>query len=209
MDDHDSRSTQQAASFLVYNAELISESFGIKADNYSGILNYNFMKNDYLNEFTETLIKMQENLRDLLNEDINLPSTSYFVEKDKTLYLNFIDLDELNTEMNFENEIKVMNLSEDNVIAPIYLIPIDSSGNTDKYGELVFYKRLKSNFGSFLGNLNSLLENDEIVLDIESDILENIIKNFDSFPEAISEAEELLKSIKTEAAETNSSVEVN
>ncbi|MFO7745081.1 MAG: tetratricopeptide repeat protein [Psychroflexus sp.] len=40
-------------------------------------------------------------------------------------------------------------------------------------------------------------------------ILENIIKNFDSFPEAISEAEELLKSIKTEAAETNSSVEVN
>jgi hypothetical protein len=68
-----------------------------------------------------------------------------------------------------------MNLSEDNVIAPLYLIPIDSSGNTDKYGELVFYKRLKSNFGSFIGNLNSLLENDEIVLDIESDILENII----------------------------------
>ncbi len=175
LDDHDSRSTQQAASFLIYNAELISESFGIKADNYIGLLNYNFMKNDYLNEFTETLIGMQENLRDLLNEDINLPSTSYFIEKDKTLYLNFIDLDELNTEMNFENELKVMNLSEDNVIAPLYLIPIDSSGNTDKYGELVFYKRLKSNFGSFLGNLNSLLENDEIVLDIESDILENII----------------------------------
>ncbi|NEV93389.1 tetratricopeptide repeat protein [Psychroflexus sp. YR1-1] len=40
-------------------------------------------------------------------------------------------------------------------------------------------------------------------------ILENIIKNFQSYPEVISEAEELLQSIKTDAAETNSSVEVN
>jgi hypothetical protein len=184
LDDHDSRSTQQAVSFLVYNAELISESFGIKADDYSGLLNYNFMKNDYLNEFTETIIGMQKNLRNLLNEDINLPSTSYFVEKDKVLYLNFIDLDDLNSEINLENEIKVMNLSEDNVIAPLYLIPIDSSGNTDKYGELVFYKRLKSNFGSFLGNLNNIMENDEIILDIESDILENIISIWDIWDNA-------------------------
>ncbi|SDG57730.1 tetratricopeptide repeat protein [Psychroflexus sediminis] len=40
-------------------------------------------------------------------------------------------------------------------------------------------------------------------------ILENIIKNFQSYPEVISEAEELLQSIKTNAAETNSSVEVD
>lgn len=40
-------------------------------------------------------------------------------------------------------------------------------------------------------------------------ILENIIKNFQSFPETISEAEELLKTIKVEASETNSSVDVD
>ena len=40
-------------------------------------------------------------------------------------------------------------------------------------------------------------------------ILENIIKNFQSFPEAVAEAEELLKEIKSEAAKTNSSVEVD
>lgn len=40
-------------------------------------------------------------------------------------------------------------------------------------------------------------------------ILENIIKNFESFPEAISEAQQLLKNIKAEASETNSSVEVD
>jgi len=40
-------------------------------------------------------------------------------------------------------------------------------------------------------------------------ILENIIKNFESFPEAISEAQQLLKSIKAEASETNSSVEID
>jgi TolA-binding protein len=40
-------------------------------------------------------------------------------------------------------------------------------------------------------------------------ILENIIKNFQSYPETISEAEALLQAIKVEASETNSSVEVN
>lgn len=39
-------------------------------------------------------------------------------------------------------------------------------------------------------------------------ILENIIKNFQAYPETISEAEELLKTVKQEAAKTNSSVEV-
>jgi len=40
-------------------------------------------------------------------------------------------------------------------------------------------------------------------------ILENIIKNFQSYPEIISEAEELLEQIKSRAAETNSSIEVD
>lgn len=40
-------------------------------------------------------------------------------------------------------------------------------------------------------------------------ILENIIKNFQSYPEIISEAEDLLQSIKADAAETNSSVEID
>jgi TolA-binding protein len=40
-------------------------------------------------------------------------------------------------------------------------------------------------------------------------ILENSIKNFQSYPEIISEAEELLKQIKSRAAETNSSIEVD
>ncbi len=40
-------------------------------------------------------------------------------------------------------------------------------------------------------------------------ILENVIKNFQSYPEAISEAEELLAFIKKEVSKTNSSVEIN
>jgi hypothetical protein len=40
-------------------------------------------------------------------------------------------------------------------------------------------------------------------------ILENIIKNFQSYPEIILEAEYLLKQIKSKAAETNSSIEVD
>jgi len=133
------------------------------------------MKNDYLVEFTETIIEMRKDLLKLLNEDINFPSTSYFQEEDKSLYLNFIDIDDADKEVNFENEIKVMDLDEKKIIAPLYLIPLDSSGNTDEYGELVFYKRIKSNFGSFLGKLDSLINKEKIILDIESDILEKII----------------------------------
>jgi TolA-binding protein len=40
-------------------------------------------------------------------------------------------------------------------------------------------------------------------------ILENIIKNFQAYPETITKAEELLKTVKAKASETNSSVEVN
>ncbi|WP_019038434.1 tetratricopeptide repeat protein [Psychroflexus tropicus] len=40
-------------------------------------------------------------------------------------------------------------------------------------------------------------------------ILENIINNFEDYPETISEAENLLKTVKEKASETNSSVEVN
>jgi len=40
-------------------------------------------------------------------------------------------------------------------------------------------------------------------------ILENIIKNFNAYPETISEAEILLKEVKAKASETNSSVDVN
>lgn len=61
----------------------------------------------------------------------------------------------------------------------MYLIPIDSSGNTDKYGEIVFYKRIKSNFGVFLGKLNNLIKNENIILDIEKEILKNIINVWD------------------------------
>lgn len=52
-------------------------------------------------------------------------------------------------------------------------------------------------------NFNALGDNYNAIY-----ILENIIKNFQSFPETISEAEELLQKIKVEAAKTNSSVEV-
>jgi len=175
LDNQDSRSTQQVNSFLIYNASLISESFGLEENNYYGLLNYNFMKKDYLEEFTETIIEMSKDLLKLLNEDINFPSTSYFQKKDKSLYLNFIDIENTDIKVEFENEIKVMDLDEKKIISPLYLIPLDSSGNTDEYGELVFYKRIKSNFGSFLGKLNSLINKEKIILDIESDILEKII----------------------------------
>lgn len=184
LDNQDSRSTQQAASFLIYNSKLISESFGLEENNYYGLLNYNFMKNDYLEEFTETIIEIRKDLLKLLDEDINIPSTSYFQEKDKALYLNFVDSGNSDNGIKFKNEIKVMNLQEENILAPLYLIPIDSSGNTDEYGELVFYKRIKSNFGSFLGKLNSLSNKKEIILDIESDILENIISIWDIWDNA-------------------------
>ena len=40
-------------------------------------------------------------------------------------------------------------------------------------------------------------------------ILENVIKNFQNYPEIVQEAEQELSRIKTEAAKTNSSVEAN
>ncbi len=53
------------------------------------------------------------------------------------------------------------------------MIPIDSSGKTDKYGYYVFYKRIKNKVGSFLDR--NLWEEDQSILDLKRDILENII----------------------------------
>jgi len=184
LDDKNTRSTKQANSFLVYNADLISESFGVEAKNFCGLLNYNFVKSDYLAKFTETIIEMGRNLGLLVNEKTNLPSTSYFSEKDNNLFLNFMDPNNSLSDIDFKNQVKVMNLEKDTIIAPLYLIPLDSSGETDEYGEIVFYKRLKSNFGVFLGQLDYSDNNEEIILDIETDILENVIKIWNTWSNA-------------------------
>lgn len=184
LDNKNTRSTKQATSFLIYNADLISESFGIEAENFNGLLNYNFVKNDYLSEFTATIIEMSRDLGLLFNEKINLPSTSYFSEEDNYLFLNFTDPDNSLFDVNFKNQVKVMNLKKATIIAPLYLIPLDSSGETDEYGEIVFYKRLKNNFAVFLGQLNNPDNNKEVILDIETDILENVIKVWNTWGNA-------------------------
>lgn len=184
LEDNNTRSTKQATSFLVYNADLISESFGIEAENFYGLLNYNFVKSDYLSEFTETIIKLSRDLGSLFNLKTNLPSTSYFSEEANNLFLNFIDPDNSLSDINLKNQVKIMNLEQDTFIAPLYLIPLDSSGGTDKYGEIVFYKRLKNSFAVFLGKLNYSDNNGEIILDIETDIIENVIKIWNTWSNA-------------------------
>ncbi|TDO95214.1 hypothetical protein DFR79_101215 [Halanaerobium saccharolyticum] len=184
LDNNNTRSTKQATSFLIYNADLISESFGIEAENFYGLLNYNFVKSDYLSEFSETIIELSKDLGSLFNEKTNLPSTSYFSEEDNNLFLNFIDPDNSLSDMNFKDKVRVMNLEKNTTLTPLYLIPLDSSGETDEYGEIVFYKRLKSNFGVFLGQLDYSDNNEEVILDIETDILENVIKIWNNWNNA-------------------------
>ena len=172
----DNRKTQQAMALLCFNGDIIADSFGEKDDlDYQAFLCYNLVITDYIKEFARNLHEKKEYILQKRINKVNSSGVSYFENDDNQIYL--VHVEEENDKafcniLNFKKRIQVMTDESDSITPPLYLIPVEPSSNDD-YAKVVFYKRLKSRLGSLLANYPE--DQDEIVLDTDSDILNYII----------------------------------
>ncbi len=177
--DKSSRETKQGVSFLCYTGKMISEDFGLEENDYNTVLNYNIIKNNYIQDFAEGLIDLQEDIIDKGFEESNSPGVSYFKKEKDSFYMIFFSFenDDIWEHFNFNKKVKVMKDLQEAITPTLYLIPIDSSGQMDKYGYIIFHKRIKNRLGSFFGQ--NLWKEDQNILDLERDILAKVIPVWD------------------------------
>jgi len=167
----DNRRTLQALALLCFHGDIIADSFGEKENlDYLSFLCYNLVNTDYIEEFAQDLEKKKEYISQNGIKKVNSSGVSYFENNKNKAYLVHIGGEDDNCWeiLNFKKRVQVMTDESENITPPLYLIPLEPSTD-DSYGKIVFYKRLKSRLGSLLAN--SSVNQDEIVLDTNSDIL--------------------------------------
>ncbi|MFW5873741.1 MAG: hypothetical protein ACOCVD_03590 [Bacillota bacterium] len=172
INQEDKRERKQLISFFIYNHKILSDSHGLPGLNEDVFLLYNIMQTDYLSEFNSGLSRLKLDLENSGFKDLNIPLLSTLNVKDKNLYFTFYNE---NLPDIFDNDVRVMYVESGNVDPSLYIIPIDSTGQTDKLGEIVFRKRLKN---QLIQQINNIYEADSGNIDIEI-ILKNIINVWD------------------------------